>query len=334
MINIRTLSAATLSLVSVLGVAGNAAADVNTNFHKTYNGDITGDANFDAGYGLTYGLTASKNGGTAKVTGDATSSAWVSLFKKRFDAVKLTANAVGQISTGSPACSANITYETYLVGIKLPTASGSISGGQFANKEIISRSQKLTPKAEINLVRIGPVTLGLEAYASATEYVRLNGLAWCDRISAELRPGAKLTAVANFRADAAIAAAGLRGTLTLLDVSVPATASVGFSWKKETDLVEGGTYCSWSAFANANAKVEVIPISGKFEPWVRVGLPCTDIFGLLPGKGICLNKEWSHVLWSASASKSTFPLASSSTAPFIGNGTTTCPAAPPKAPTR
>ncbi len=334
MTNIRTLSAAAFSVMTVLGAAKHAAADVNANFQKTYTGDITGDANFDAGYGLDYGMTATKNGSSAKLSANAASRAWVSLFKKRFDAVSLKANAVGQISTGSPACSANIVYETYLVGIKVPTASGSISGGQFANKEILSRSQKLTPKASVDLVRIGPVVIGLEAKASATEYVRLNGLAWCDRISAELRPGAKLSVSAEIRADAAIVAAGIRGTLTLMDVSVPATAAVGFSWKQQYDLVEGGQYCSWSANASANAKVEIVPISGKIEPWVRVGLPCTDVFGLLPGKGICLNKEWSHVLWSKSAAKSTYNLASSSTTPYIGNGTASCPPNPPKAPAR
>lgn len=333
MINTRTLSSAMLSLITLLGAAKNASADVNTSFRKSYTGDVTGDANFDAGYGLDYGMTASKNGGTAKLTADAGSKAWVSLFKKRFDAVSLKATAVGTVSTGAPSCAANITYETYLVGIKLPTASGTIAGGQFANKEIVSRTQKLTPKASIDLVRIGPAVLGLEAYASATEYIRLNGVAWCNSISAELRPGAKLTAVANFRADAVIVAAGLRGTLTLMDVAVPASASVGFSWKQQADFFDG-QYCSWSANASAKASVEVIPVSGKFEPWVRVGLPCTDVFGLLPGKGICLNKEWNHVLWSASASKSTFNLASTSGAPFIGTNTASCPPNPPKAPNR
>ncbi len=333
MINTKALSTAAFSVLAVLGAAKNAAADVNTSFHKSYTGDLTGDANFDAGYGLDYGFAASKTGSSAKLSADASSRAWVKLFKKTFDAVSLKASAVGGVSTGSNPCTSNINYETYLVGIKLPTGSGSISGGQFANKDIISRTQKLTPKASIDLVRIGPAVIGLTAQASATEYVRLNGTAWCNSISAELRPGAKLTAVAEIRADAAIVAAGFRGTLTLMDLSVPATAKVGWSWKQESDFFDG-PHCAWTANTSANARAELIPISGKFEPWVRVGLPCTDVFGLLPGKGICLNKEWSHTLWSASASKSTFNLASTSGAPFIGTSTTSCPATPPKPPAR
>jgi hypothetical protein len=334
MIKLKTLSIATFSLMATLGAARPASADVNTNFRKSYSGGAGGDSKFGAGYRLDYGFAASKNGGNAKLSADAGTTGWVKLFNKTFDAVTLKANATGALNTTGTQCSASLAYETFLVGIKVPTASGSVAGGKFANKTIISRSQKLLPKANIDLVRIGPAVLGLEAWASATEYVKINGTAWCNSISAELRPGANITAVANFRADAVIAAAGLRGTLTLMDVSVPATASIGWSWKKESDFFSNGSFCSWTAGTSANAKVEIVPVSGKFEPWVRVGLPCTDIFGILPGKGICLNKEWSHTLWSASAGKSSFALASAAYTPFIGTSTTSCPANPPAVPNR
>jgi len=334
MIKLKTLSIAIFSLMATLGAARSASADVNTSFRKSYSGGAGGDSKFGAGYRLDYGFGASKNGGNAKLNADASTTGWVKLFNQTFDAVTLKANATGAVNTTGAQCTANLAYETFIVGIKVPTASGNAAGGKFANKTIVSRSQKLLPKATVDIVRIGPLVVGLEAWAAATEYVKINGTAWCNSISAELRPGANITAVVQIRADAAIAAAGIRGSLTLMDVSVPATASVGWSWKQQSDFFSNGPFCTWSAGTSANAKVEVIPVSGKIEPWVRVGLPCTDVFGLLPGKGICLNKEWSHTLWNASSSKSTFALASASYTPFIGTNTSSCPANPPAVPNR
>lgn len=322
-----------LTLLASLAVSAAARADAGTTFRKAYTGSSGGDNNFAAGYSLEYGFNTSKVSASARVGADAKGAAWVRLFGKTFDAVTVKGNASGSVSTASPGCTSSLGYEAYLVGIK--AASSSITGGTY-NKatDIFRRSQRLTPKIEISLVRIGPATLGLETYASATEYLRMTGTVWCNRISGELRPGANLSAVANFKADAVIVAAGIRGTLTLMDMSLPSTAAVGFSWQTQSDFFSGGTYCSWNGSLSASSKFEIIPISGKFEPWVRVGLPCTDIFGLLPGKGICLNKEWAHTLWSSSGSKSTFPLAGFTSTPVIGDGTSACPANPPAPPTR
>jgi hypothetical protein len=108
--------------------------------------------------------------------------------------------------------------------------------------------------------------------------------------------------------------------------------NVNWTTRTESDFFSGGSFCTWTLGTQATANFEIIPISGKFEPYVRIGLPCTNLFGLLPGNGICLNKEWSTVLSSFSAGKSVFPLAGSPQEIRIGDGTATCGPAIPTPP--
>lgn len=325
-----------LGLVAAMGFAKTASADINTSFRKAYKGDSPGDSNFGAGYTFEYGYSASKVGNVANTAADARAGAWARLFGKTFDAVSLRANGTARLATTAPNCSASITYETYLVGIKIPAGSGSVQGGRFANKSLIypnGRLQQLTPKAEVTLATVGPVRLVFQAYAAATEDITLNGNVWCNNVSAEMRPRVALTAVGDFKVEAVIAAAGLRGKLNLMDMSLPAKANVNWGYKIFSDFVSGGSYCNWDMSASASASFEITPVSGSFEPWVRLGLGCTDVWGLLPGKGICLGKEWSTKVGSFSAGKSVYPLVGASGAPFIGAGTPSCPN-PPVSPER
>jgi hypothetical protein len=308
-----------------------ASADASYNLRKAYTGSAGGDGNFGAGYRLEYGLSASKSSANTNVAGDAQASTWFKLFGKTFDAAAVKAKATGSVTS---TCNANLAYETYLIGIKIPSASGSFAGGKFASKDLVRRSQQLTPKVSVDFLRVGPAVLGFEAFASATEYIRINGTAWCSHISAEIRPGAVLSATATFRLDALIVASGVRGTLALMDSAAPMAGTVSWLGRSQNDFIDGGSFCTWQLSSSATAKLEIVPVSGKFEPYVRVGLPCTDLFGLLPGKGICLNKEFSQVLWSASAGKSTFPLDGTPAEIRLGSNTPTCGPTIPAPPAR
>jgi hypothetical protein len=323
-----------LAAAAWLGAPTGARADAGISFRKAYTGTSGGNNNFGAGYRVEYGLSASKANANARVAGDARASTWFRLFGMTFEAAALKAAASGSVNTAAPTCAASLNYETFLVGIKIPAASGSYNGGVFVNKDLFVRSQRLTPRVYVPFVNVLGVTLAFEAFASATEYVRVNGTAWCDRVSAEFRPGVNLSATAAFIADAIIVASGVRGTLTLMDTSLPVTASAGWSWKSEFDLIEGGSFCTWSLGSSASSRLEIIPVAGLFDAFVRVGLPCVDIFGLLPGDGFCLNKEFSQKLWSTSAGRTTFPLTGLAREIRIGTGTASCPATPPTPPTR
>jgi hypothetical protein len=318
-----------LGMVAAMGVARTASADIQTSFRQAYKGESAGNSNFGAGYTFEYGYSASKVGSVANTAADARVGSWARLFGKTFDAVSLRANGTARLATVAPNCTASIAYETYLVGIKVPAGTGSIQGGQFVKKNVFTpRVQQLTPKAEVTLVAVGPARLVFQAWAGATEYITVNGNVWCNNVSAEMRPGVALTAVGDFKFDVVIAAAGLKGKLNLMDMALPAKANVNWGYKIFSDFFSGGSFCNWDMNASASANFEITPVSGSFEPWVRVGLPCVDIWGILPGKGICLNKEWSHKLWTFTSGKYVYPLVGSSGAPFLGASTPSCPSVP------
>jgi hypothetical protein len=327
----RTHLMLALGATALLAAPRLASADASYNLRKAYTGTAGGDSNFGAGYRVEYGFSASKANANTNVAGDAQAGTWFRLFGKTFDAASVKAKATGSVTN---TCNANLTYETFVVGIKIPGGSGSFAGGKFASKDIIRRTQQLTPKVNVDFLRVGPITLGFTAFASATEYFRLNGSAWCSHISAEFRPGAVLSGTLEFRADAIIVAAGLRGVLSLMDTALPVTGTVSWLGKSAADFINGGSFCTWQLNSSATVKLEIIPVSGRFEPFVRVGLPCTDLFGILPGKGICLNKEFSQVLWSASAGRTSFPLDGTPAEIRIGTSTTTCGPAIPAPPAR
>ena len=319
-----------LGVAALLAVPGVARADASYNLRKAYTGTAGGStSNFGAGYRLEYGLAASKSGTTRSVAADTGASSWVKLFGKQFDAVSVKVGATGSVTN---SCTSRVTVDTYLVGIKVPAASGSFSGGAF-NRAILNRTQSLTPKVSFDIVRVGPVSLGFDAYAYANEYINVNGALWCDRISAEVRPGVRLVATGEFHVDAIIVASGMRATLSLMDSSLPMKGTVSWLGQSEPDFFGGGSFCTWHLSSSASINFEIVAVNGKFEPFVRVGLPCTDIFGILPGKGICLNKEWSHVLYSFSSGRSVFPLVGTPQEIRIGDGTATCgPAIPAPTP--
>jgi hypothetical protein len=327
----RTHLMLAIGAAALLAAPRLASADASYNLRKAYTGSVGGNSNFGAGYRVEYGLSASKSNANTNVAGDAQASTWFKLFGKTFDAAAVKANATGSVTN---TCNANLSYETYLVGIKIPGASGSFAGGKFASKDLVRRTQPLTPKVSVDFLHVGPIALGFDAFASATEYIRINGTAWCSHISAEFRPGAVLSGSLQFRADAVIVAAGIRATLSLMDSALPMTGTVSWLGQTASDFIEGGSFCTWQLSSSASVKFELIPISGTFEPYVRVGLPCTDLFGILPGKGICLNKEFSQVLWSSSAGKTSFPLDGTPAEIRIGTGTPTCGPSIPAPPAR
>lgn len=322
-----------LGVAAVLAAPRAASAEASYGLSKAYTGTATGNSYFDAGYRVEYGLSAGKSGSNTSVGGSARTNTWVKLFGKQYDATSVRAVHSGSMTS---TCNANLAYETYLVGIKIPTLSGSVAGGTWtaSSKPVISRQQPLTPKVNVDFARVGPATLGFELTTTATEYMRLNGTLWCNQISAELRPGAVLTATAAFRADAIIVAAGIRGSLQLMNSSLPVMAKAGWSTRTASDFFSGGTFCNWQLNTSASANLEIVPVTGKFEAYVRVGLPCINVFGLLPGNGFCLSDEFSQTFWNYSAAKKVWPLAGTPAEVRIGDNTTSCGPSIPAPPVR
>ena len=317
-----------LGAVALLAAPRVARADASYNLRKAYTGTAGGStSNFGAGYRLEYGLAASKSGTNRSVNGDATASTWAKLFGQQFDAASVKVSAAGSVTN---TCTARVGIDMYLVGIKV--LGSSFSGGRYSRQIMEPRTQQLTPKVTFDLVRVGPIALGFDAFAYATEYVNANGDLWCDRISAEIRPGVKLSATGSFHVDAIIVKSGMKATLSLLDSSLPVKGTVSWLGKSQPDFFGDG-FCTWQLNSSAAINFEIVPVSGKFEPYVRVGFECVDVWGLLPGKGICLNKEWSSVLYSFSSGKSVFPLVGTPNEVRIGDNTATCgPAVPAPTP--
>jgi hypothetical protein len=320
-----------LGVAALLAAPRVASAEVSFNLRKAYTGTAGGNNYLDAGYRIEYGVSAGKSGTYQSVIADTRSNSWVKLFGRQFDATSVRAAHTGTVNGG---CNANLAYETYLVGIKIPTLSGSIAGGWYNRKNVISRQQALTPKISVDFARVGPVTVGFDVKTTATEFVRLNGTVWCNQINAELRPGAVLSISAAFRVDAVIAAAGIRGVLTLMDSSLPVVANVGWQGTTQSDFFSGGSYCTWQLSSYASANLEIIPVSGRFEAFLRVGLPCLNVLGILPGDGLCLSEEFKQTFWNYTAAKKVWPLEGRPLEHKIADGTANCGPAIPNPPAR
>lgn len=322
-----------LGVAAALAAPQAASAEASYNLGKAYTGTATGNSYFDAGYRVEYGLSAAKSGSLTSVGASARKNTWVKLFGKQFDATSMRAVHSGSMTA---TCNANLAYETYLVGIKIPTLSGSVAGGTWTvnSKPVVSRQQQLTPKVNVDFARVGPATLGFEVSTMATEYMRLNGTAWCNQVSAEFRPGAVLSVTAAFRADVVIAAAGIRGTLQLMNSSLPVMAKAGWGTQTASDFFSGGSFCTWTLNTSATANLEIVPMTGKFEAYVRVGFPCVNLFGLLPGNGLCLSEEFTQKFWEFTSAKKVWPLAGTPAELRIGDNTASCGPSIPTPPAR
>jgi hypothetical protein len=322
-----------LGVAAALAAPRAARAEAGYSLSKAYTGTATGNSYFDAGYRVEYGLYAGKSGASTTVGASARKNTWVKLFGRQYDATSMRAFHNGSMTS---ICSSNVGWETYLVGVKIPTLSGSAGGGTWtaSSKPLVSRQQALTPTVNVDFVRVGPAVLGFEIKTIATEYMRLNGTLWCNQASAEFRPGAVLTASAAFRADAIIAAAGIRGVVTLMNTSLPVMARAGWSTRTASDFFSGGTFCNWTLSTSATANLEIIPVSGRFEAYVRVGLPCLNFLGLLPGDGFCLSDEFKQTFWSYTPAKKVWPLAGTPAEIRIGDNTASCGPSIPTPPVR
>lgn len=315
-----------------VGIAAPVHADPTQSFRKSYTGSTGTSDRFGGGYSLEYGYALSKTGSSATASGDAKAGTWVKLFGRTFDAVSIKAAGTGTVRTTNPACAAQMSYETFLVGIKIPTMSKTISdGGRWANKRIFNNFQELIPGGNIDfpLVSVAGVTIGVRARAFATEYVNVDGSIGCSGVSAEIRPGANVSAQGTFYLNLVkIIEAGVSGTVTFMDIAVPASLTAGWSYSVQPDFINGGTFCAWQKTSAASVNVDVTPVAGSLDAFVQIGLPCIDLLITR----VCLNKRLTWNLWNTSAGRTRFPLEGTTFAPGIGDGTATCPpaaAAPP-----
>ena len=317
-----------------IGVAAPVHADVTQSFRKSYTGSTGTSDRFGGGYSLEYGYSISKSGSSASASGDAKAGTWVKLFGRTFDAVSIKAAGNGTVRTTNPTCAAQMSYETFLVGIKIPTMSKTIAdGGRWANKRVFNNFQELIPGGNIDfpLVSVAGVTVGVRARAFATEYVNVNGSIGFAGVSAEIRPGANVSAQGTFYLNLVrVLESGVNGTVTFMDIAVPASLTAGWSYSTQPDFINGGTFCAWQKNSAANVNVDITPIAGSLDAFVQIGLPCIDLLITR----VCLNKRLTWNLWSTSAGRTRFPLEGTAAAPGIGDSTTVCPPASPLPPTR
>ena len=75
-------------------------------------------------------------------------------------------------------------------------------------------------------------------------------------------------------------------------------------------------------------------MTGKFEAYVRVGFPCVNLFGLLPGNGLCLSEEFTQKFWEFTSAKKVWPLAGTPAELRIGDNTASCGPSIPTPPAR
>jgi len=317
-----------------VGIAAPSHADTNNSFRQSYTGGTGSSDRFGGGYSLDYGYSLTKSGSSATGAGDAKAGTWVRLFGHTFDAVSIKASGTGTVRTTNPTCSAQMAYETFLVGIKIPTLSGSFSGGgKWANKKVFNQPQELIPGGNLDfpLVSVAGVTVGVRGRAFATEYLNVNGSVGCTGVSAELRPGVNVSAQGTFYLNfVQVVEAGVDGTVTFMDLSLPASLTAGWSYSVQPDFITGGTFCTWRNVSAASVNLDVTPVAGRLDAFVRIGLPCVDLLITR----VCLNQKLTWNLWNTTGSTTRFPLIGTAQAPGIGDNTAACPPAAAMPPTR
>lgn len=319
------LALITIGLGISVGIAAPARADTSNSFRRSYTGGVGTADRFGGGYSLDYGYSLTKSGSAANASGDAKAGTWVRLFGRTFDAVSIKASGTSTVRTTAPTCTAQVTYDTFLVGIKIPTLSGRIAdGGRWANKKIVNSSQALIPGGNLDLplVSVAGVTVGVRAQAFANEYVNIDGSIGCTGVTAQVRPGANVSAQGTFYLNfVQVVEAGVSGTVTFMDLALPASLTAGWSYSAQPDFINGGTFCAWRNMSAATVNLDVTPVAGRMDAFVRIGLPCIDLLITR----VCLNTRLSWNLWNTSASTTRFPLDGTAAAPGIGDNTATCP---------
>lgn len=246
-----------------------------TNFSKGWHlADDFGNSKFGGGYdaSLTLTSTASSAPNMDKISAEAAVRALATIFGSNKEVAKLSAKAALQGTTGTSSISVRVMGND----IWSRSVSGNLVETKDFSRTFFSASMRIW---------LGPVPVKFSAAANGAVGYSYSASYVAPYATLTATPYAKVYVVATAAVDAVVASAGVTGTLTILEASVPGTAKIGIQ----------PSYLSYDVDVDLKLK----SLAGKIEAWAKVWY----LFG---------SHKWTTTLASWDGFQATFPIVDTS----------------------
>jgi hypothetical protein len=233
--------------------------------------DTWGGNRFAAGYQLKAYAKTQRDNWTANSSTYGYVNAWGKILSTSFPA--FTATVLANTINNPNSQWAGIWYSIYLLGNKVKEET--MGGGVYnVQKKIFDVNQKITPEYRQSF-SVGPIPVAVGAYGSANTFIALKGKFWIDELNGTIEPSGSLWVNAYGAVGVpGVAAAKIKGQLSLLEAAVPMNAKIAWMFG-----VNQGGQCEASVIGSANASAILKSLSGRLAA-------CGDFWGLEFCKGI------------------------------------------------
>ncbi len=256
--------------------------------------DEWGNGTFGAGYwaGLTFSSRAGRAGGADTFRGEAMARAYATVFGSDKEVTRIT--GTGQL-VGTQGTSS---YAVRVLGVTV--RSRSVSGNLTESAPIYNA----TFFSQSKTIWLGPVPVKFTGAVKGTLGVDLEASYATSTLFAKAKPIAKVYAQASAGVDMWLASAGVSGTLTLVEASVPSQATAVVSptnvtFAVHSDLVLASLSGKVEAYATLPGKRWTMTLA-KWDPLFRGTYPiihataCTNpIVRPVCGDNVCQSGETS-----------------------------------------
>lgn len=256
--------------------------------------DEFGNNTFGAGYwaGLTFSSRAGRAGAADTFRGEAMAKAYATVFGSDKEVAKIT--GTGQLVDSQGTSS----YAVRALGVTV--RSRSVAGDLTESAPIYNA----TIFSQSKTIWLGPVPVKFTGAVKGTLGVDLKAAYSQSTLYAEAKPIAKVYAQASAGVDVWLASAGVSGTLTLVEASVPSRASAVVSpsnvtFGVDSDLVLASLSGKIEGYATLPGKRWTITLA-KWDPLFKGTYPiihaaaCTNpIVRPVCGDGTCQSGETS-----------------------------------------
>ncbi len=250
------------------------------NLTKTWTkGDKIGDENFGAGYTATATINGKRDG--LAVDGNLTADA--SIFGNDQNIVKVLGNA----SAAVVGHSASENIDVFVMGRNVfhhGRSTGTADGSGV--RLTMNKDFSVTFFDGSQRFWLGPIPVRVRASAAGSAGFAFDSNIGVLAVDAHVRPTARAYATASCSADIKVASAGVEGTLTLVDASLPTSGQLtlttdGIDYEANGDLTINYLAGRLNVFAKAF-------IGGKYEKKIANWSGSTRDFSLVHESG-CVN---------------------------------------------
>jgi hypothetical protein len=257
--------------------------------------DDFGNDTFGAGYwaGLTFSSRAGRAGGPDSFSGEGLLRGYVTVFSSNHELARISGKAS---LTGSQGLSS---YYVRVLGVDV--RSRSVSGNLSGNESLYDASFFEASKT----IWLGPLPVKFTGAIRGQLGITYNAQYASSTLSVEAKPNANLYAFASAGIDVWLASAGVSGSLSLIQASVPAKASAvvqpnAVAYSLDSDL----TLTSLSGEIDAYAKIPGHKWTTRLAKWDPVYQGTYPIVHLhscqnpivrpVCGDGVCQSGETSY----------------------------------------